>query len=173
MNDILTQTTHLGPARVMSVEGHRVLVALGEAKAWATLAMAVHYAPAVGDTLLVIGREEVFYAIGVIAGRGRTTLTAPGDLELLAPHGRIDLHARDGIELRTSTLRCVADAWDAVCGTVRQRCSEFLCHVRGVVRWRARRSETTVEDVHRTRAGRIEQQAEGEVQIDGRKINLG
>jgi hypothetical protein len=177
MNDILTRTahltTHLGPAKVVTVEGHRVLVALGEAKAWATLAMPVYYAPAVGDTLLVLGREEVFYAIGVIAGRGRTSLVAPGDLELLAPHGRIDLHARDGIELRTSALRCVADAWDAVFGTVRQRCSEFLCHVRGVLRWRAQRSETSVEQVHRTRAGSIVQHAEGEVQIDGRKINLG
>jgi hypothetical protein len=173
MNQVLTHTTHLGPARVLAVEGQRVLVALGEAKAWATLAMAVAYAPVAGDLLLVIGKEELFYAIGVIAGRGRTTLTAPGDLELLAPHGRIDLRARDGIELRTSTMRFVADKWDAVFGAVRQRCSEFLCHVRGVVRWHARRAETTVDEVHRTQAGRIVQRAEGEVQIDGSKINLG
>jgi hypothetical protein len=173
MNDVLIHATHLGPAAVLAVEGNRVLVALGDAKAWARMATAVAYAPAVGDVLLVIGRDEAFYAIGVLAGRGRSTLLAPGDLELLAPNGRIDLRARDGVELRTSTFRLVADTWDAVLGSVRQRCSEFLCQVRGVLRLSARRAETTVDDVHRTRAGRIVQQAEGEVQIDGRKINLG
>lgn len=171
MNDVLTHATHLGPAPVLAIEGRRVLVGLGDAKAWATLAIA--YQPAPGDVLLVVGREQAFYVIGVIAGRGRTTLLAHGDLELLAPHGRIALHARDGVELRTSTFRLVADTFDAVLGAVRQRCSEFLCHVTGALRWRARRADTDVDEVHRTRAGRIVQQAEGEVQIDGSKINLG
>lgn len=172
MNDLLT-VHHLGPARVLATEGSRVLVSLGEARAWATLAMPLAYAPEVGDTLLVVGKDEAFYAIGVIAGRGRTSLTAAGDLSLSAPHGRIDLHARDGVEVRSSVFRCVAEKWDAVLGTVRQRCSELWFQVRGVARWRAQRSETTVDDVARTRAGRIVQQARGAVQIDGEKVELG
>lgn len=173
MNEMLTETTYLGPARVLDVDGQRLLVAMGHAKAWATPAMAFQYAAVAGDTLLVIGKPEVYYAIGVIAGRGRTTLRAAGDLELVAPHGRIDLQARDGIEIRTSVLRTIADKWDGAFGAVRQRCTEFLCHVRGALRWRARRHETAVDEVHRIRAGRISHEAEGEVQIDGRKINLG
>ena len=37
-------------------------------KAWATPAMPYSYAAEPGDTLLVIGQDELFYVIGVIAG---------------------------------------------------------------------------------------------------------
>lgn len=179
MNDTLAPSSssgtlqHLGPARVLALEHSRILVGLGTAQAWATMAMAVHYQPNVGDVLLVIGNGETFYVIGVLSGSGRTVMNAPGELELSAPHGRIQLHARDGIELRSSVVRLIADKWDAIVGVIRQRCDDLLCQVRGVARWRAKRSETRVDDVHRTQAGRIVQQAEGDVLIDGRKINLG
>jgi hypothetical protein len=173
MNTLLTQTSYLGPATVLSVEPGRALVMLPAAKAWATLALGIGYSPAAGDVLLVIGKDDTFYIIGVIAGRGRSTLVAHGDLELKAPNGRIDLLARDGITLRGGLVQIVAKTWETVAETVRQRFDELCCQVKGVMRWRSKRAETEVEELHRTHAGRIVQQADKDVSIDGEKIHLG
>lgn len=164
---------YLGHGQVLATEPGRVLVGLTGAKAWATLALGNGYAPVVGDVLLVIGKGDAFYVIGVIAGRGRTTFVAHGDLELKAPHGRIDLVAREGIALRGGLVQIVAKAWETVAGTVRQRFDELCGQVKGVMRWRAGRAETEVDDVHRTSAGRIVQHAQKDVSIDGEKIHLG
>ena len=168
-----SETTFLGPAQVLDTDGARVLVAMPDQKAWATPAMPYSYAAEPGDTLLVIGQEELFYVIGVIAGAGRTTLHAPRDLEIAAPHGRIAMQAKDGVEVRASTVRFIADKWDAVLGTVRQRCKELWTNVTGVARFRSKRRESRVEDTDRVRAGRIVSKAERDVQIDGEKIHLG
>ena len=164
---------YLGHGQVLAVDNGRVLVALSGAKAWATMALGNGYAPVVGDVLLVIGKGEAFYVIGVIAGRGRTTLSAHGDLELRAPHGRIDLLARDGINLRAGLVQIVGKTWEVVAETVRHRFGELCCQVKEVMRWRSKRAETEVEDVHRTQAGRIVQRADKDVSIDGEKIHLG
>lgn len=170
---ILEAASYLGPARTMAVEPGRVLVALPEAKAWATLALATNYTPVTGDVLLVIGQHGSFYVIGVIAGRGRTSLLAHGDLEIRAPHGRIDLLARDGIALRGGLVQVIAKTFDTVVDSVKQRCKELFVQVAGTARTRAKRSETEVEEVHRTQAGRIVQRADKDVSIDGEKIHLG
>jgi hypothetical protein len=170
---VTNRASFLGPARALAVQDRRVLVALPQAKAWATLALAQGYEPVEGDVLLVIGQEEAFFVIGVIAGRGRTTLRAHGDLELSAPHGRIDLLARDGIALRGGPVQVVAKAFEAAVDTLKQRCKDLFVAVTDTFRTRSRRLETEVEETHRTTAGRIVQRAEQDVTIDGEKIHLG
>lgn len=172
-NKMLQGASYLGPARAIAIESGRVLVEMAEAKAWATLALANGYTPAVGDVLLVIGQEGTFYVIGVIAGRGRTSLCAHGDLEIRAPHGRIDLLARDGIALRGGLVQVIAKTFDTVVDSVKQRCKELFVQVAGTARTKAKRSETEVEEVCRTQAGRIVQRADQDVSIDGEKIHLG
>jgi hypothetical protein len=172
MNAVMTKASFLGSVRALAVEDRRVLVAFPEAKAWATLALQ-GYAPAVGDVLLVIGQDESFFVIGVIAGRGRTSISAHGDLELRAPHGRIDLLARDGIELRGGPVRVVAKAFEAVVDTLKQRCKDLFVTVTDTFRTRSKRVEHHADEVHRTTAGRIVQRAEQDVSIDGEKIHLG
>jgi hypothetical protein len=172
-NTTLHGATHLGPARALAIENGRVLVALADAKAWATVALANGYAPVVGDVLLVIGLHDAFYVIGVIAGRGRTSLTACGDLEIRAPHGSIHLLARDGITLRGGVVQVVAKAFESAVDSLRQRCKEMFVQVAGTFRTRAGRAETAVDEVHRTTAKRIVQRAEQDVSIDGEKIHLG
>ncbi len=173
MMNTVSQTTFLGPARVLETAGARVLVAMPGRKAWATPAMPYSYAAEVGDTLLVIGQDEMFYVIGVLEGAGTTTLRAAGDLDIAAPKGRIGLQAKHGVEVRTSTIRFVADKWDAVLGSVQQRCKELWSQVTGVARLRSKRREVRVEETDRVRAGRIVRQAQRDVQIDGEKIHLG
>lgn len=178
MNDLILDpaqrgVSFLGPARVLAVEGRRVLVALPEARAWATMALGYGYEPVAGDVLLVLGGGGAFWVTGVIAGRGRTTLTAHGDLELSAPHGRIELSARDGVTLRGRAVQLAAQTLDVVARRVRQRFGELRCMVRGVLRTRAGRAETDIEGTSRTRADRIVQLAQRDVTVDGEKIHLG
>lgn len=170
---LLASASYLGAGHVLSVETGRVLVQLPAAKAWATLALGNGYQPVERDVLLVIGKDEAFWVIGVVAGRGRTTLRAHGDLELQAPHGRIDLLARDGVTLRGGLVQIVAKTLEHVAETARQRFDELCSQVKGVMRWRSKRSETEVEETHRTHAGRIVQHADQDVSIDGDKIHLG
>ena len=172
MTAVMNKASFLGPARALAVQDRRVLVALPLAKAWATLALQ-GYQPAEGDLLLVIGQEDAFFVIGVIAGRGRTTLHAHGDLELHAPHGRIDLLARDGIALRGGPVQIVAKAFEAVVDTLKQRCKDLFVTVADTFRTHSRRQETEVDETQRTTAGRIVQRAQQDVTIDGEKIHLG
>jgi hypothetical protein len=173
MMNITSETTFLGPARVLETDGARVLVAMPEQKAWATPAMPYTYSAAPGDMLLVIGQADLFYVIGVLSGAGQTVLRAQGDLDIDAPHGRIGIRAKDGVEVHASTVRFVADTWDAVLGSVRQRCKELWSQVTGVARFKSKRRESRVEGTDRVRAGRIVSTAERDVQIDGEKIHLG
>lgn len=172
-SSLLAQASYLGPGHVLAVEPGRVLVSLPAAKAWATLALGNGYKPVERDVMLVIGKDDAFWVIGVVAGRGRTTLHAHGDLELQAPHGRIDLLARDGITVRGGLVQVIAKTFEQVAETARQRFDELCCQVKGVMRWRSKRAETEVEEVHRTHAGRIVQHADKDVSIDGEKIHLG
>lgn len=173
MNSLLAQASYLGPGHVLAIEPGRVLVSLPTAKAWATLALANGYAPAVHDVLLVIGKDDAFWVIGVIAGAGRTTLLAHGDLEIKAPKGKIDLLARDGVTVRGNFVQVIAKTFEQVADSVRQRFDEFCCQVKGVMRWRSKRSETDVEETCHTHAERIVQLADKDVSIDGEKIHLG
>src|SRR5262249_13392719 len=69
----------LGQASVTAVEGPDVVVELPDgAEARVALAFTFPYAPAPGDVLLVIGKDGTHYAIGVLHGAGKTTLTFPG-----------------------------------------------------------------------------------------------
>ena len=70
-------------------------------------------------------------------------------------------------------MQIVAKTWEVVAEAVRQRCDELCCQVKGAMRWRSKRAETEVEELHRTHAGRIVQQADQDVSIDGEKIHLG
>ncbi|MCR9244816.1 MAG: DUF3540 domain-containing protein [bacterium] len=169
----LTATSYLGPAKVVEARTGRILVAMPDKKAWVTPAMQFTYEASAGDTLLVIGQDDLFYAIGVLNGSGRTALQVPGDLDLQAPHGRIRMQARDGLEFRAKAVQFVAEAWDAALGTVRQSCEELWTKVRGAMRISTRRRETRIRETDRTRAGRIIQTAAKDVQIDGEKIHLG
>lgn len=172
-NEAELDLSHFGPATVQSVEGQRVLVTLGKAKAWATLAMPHGYQPVAGDVLLVLGRAGSFYAIGVISGRGRTVMTSHGDLELRAPNGNITLAARDGIVARSSVIRMVADTWEMAVDTLRQRCRRLLTQVSEVLRLRGRRVDVAATKSYRLTADRITQRAATDVHIDGEKIHLG
>lgn len=169
----LEQTTYLGPAEVVRVEPGRVQIDLPDDQPWAQLALAFPYQPAVGDLLLVVGQEEAWYVIGVLRGAGKTSLTVPGDLEIRAPQGRIEMSAGKGVTIRGPLVRVVANKLELAARSVFERFTEATRWIQGAFQLRAGRVRTRVEESYRLQAGRIVQNAQDDVKIDGEKIHLG
>src|SRR5579872_2773850 len=83
---------YLGPASVNAVSAHEVTVSLTTGEiARAELALALPYAPAVGDVLLVIGANGKHYAIGVVRGTGQMDLSFHGNVQLRSLSGKVSL----------------------------------------------------------------------------------
>lgn len=172
-NESLEDSGYLGPARVGRVAGARVGLDLPDGRVWAQSALGYSYRVTPGDTVLAIGRNGAWFVIGVLEGRGKTTFTAPGDIEFRAPRGRIDLISAEGLRLRSPSVKICSDELEIVARSVRERFNSARRWVKDTFEVRAGRSRTLVEKTHRLMAGRIVERAEGDVKIDGRKIHLG
>src|SRR5947209_7388200 len=105
----LETITYLGPARVLQVADQQLLLELPDARAWGQTALAYPYQPEPGDSVLAIGHEDHWYVIGVLEGKGATSFTAPADLRLLAPRGKIELMSSGGVSIRSTTVQIAAD----------------------------------------------------------------
>ena len=99
--------------------------------------------------------------------------SAPGDLVLRAPCGRIELTAADGIALKSRRVAVTADKLELLARTVIERFGRAARWVRETFHVRAGRLRSRVEGDYRLRAGRIWEVADAEVKIDGTKIHLG
>jgi len=148
---------YVGPASATKVEERRILVKMPDGeKAWARMAMTLPYRPVEGDDLLVVHHEGDAYVIGVIEGRGETTLRAPGTLILEAPH----VHIKAG-KFEVTTNRIVEKARDV------------YRWISGIFQVKAGRMRTSVEEDYHLRAGTTTLKARGDVNVDGQSINLG
>jgi hypothetical protein len=164
----------LGPASVVAVETDgavRVAGPSGEVRA--EMALPVAYEAVPGDVLLVVGRGEEQWVIGVIAGKGRTTLSTEGDLTLRSAGGAIALEAERGVAIRgasfdvdVQTLRVIAhDAIETFASALRRVASLFSVH--------AGSTHTVVENGSYTQAKTAAIQTEETVTINGKQIHLG
>lgn len=169
----LQPSIYLGPAEVVEVDRTRVRIAFPDQKAWAEPALGYPYAFEPADKVLVISQDERWYIIGVLEGTGKTTFTAPGDLNFKAPRGAIHLASREGVTVRSPVVRLHAGKLEIVARTVHERFEEATRWVKQLFRLRAGRTDTRVEGTCRTRATRIIERAKDDVSIDGRKIRLG
>ncbi len=171
---MLTETTaRLGTATILAVDGARVKLSIGEDEIPAVLALAFPYRPAPGDTVLAVGQDDAWYVIGVLKGRGVTSIVAPGDLELSAPNGSIGLKASDGVRIEAPHVAFKADRLEVAARTVFERFVKAYRRVADAFHLRAGRVRTTVTGAWDVRAGRIAERADGDVRIDGEKIYLG
>ena len=137
------------------------------------MALAFPYRPALGDTLLVVGREGALYVIGVLEGTGATVLAFAGGVELRAQGGPLRLASDQTIELaapevlvQAGNLRLFAESAVEKLGTLYQ-------HVRGLFRARAGESETLVDEGAITRAKSATILTEESMSINGKQIHLG
>ena len=164
---------YLGPATVLAVSDRRVDLALPDGRCTAQIAISQSYAPVVGDTVLAVCRAEEWFVIGLIQGTGTTTFTAPGDLELQAPRGRIELLARDGVFLTSDLVEIVATRIELTARHVIERFHSLTQWIGESLHRRLGRMHTTVEGDYELRAGRITEIADEDVAIDGKTIHLG
>jgi hypothetical protein len=169
----LERSTYLGPAQVLQRNDRGVQLELPDELAWATVALAFPYQPAVGDKVLAIGRAGTWYVIGVIEGSGTTTLMVRGDLKLLAPHGKIELMAGAGVTIHSSIVRILADRIEVLARTIFEKFTSASRWVKELFHLRAGHARTIVSSTYRVKAKRIVERAEDDVHIDGRKIHLG
>jgi hypothetical protein len=168
------QADYLGAAEVVSVAGRSVEVRLPDgAVAQATMALALPYEAEPGDLLLVIGKEDAYFVIGVIAGTGRTTLTLPGDVDLRAANGKLRLRGDEGLELlgpeleiRTGKLRMIADAVVHQFSSLSQRVARLLSVHAG-------EAHTVVDGAQVTQAQSAAMITEGTMTLNGKQIHLG
>lgn len=171
---LLETTTYLGPARILEVDGNRIQVSLPEGEeACALMALASPYAPVAGDVVLTIGHEGNYFVIGVLQGTGKTTFTVPGDLELRAPRGTINLVSGKGVGIRAPQFSVKAGKIRILARSIAEKFTSAMRRVTDLLQIRAGRMRTISENQYTVRAGRIVQRAKGDVKIDGKKINLG
>ena len=170
------ERVQFGPARVVAVEGRRLLAVL-ESEPGVTVsarsALAQSYAAAAGDEVLVIGRGGDWYVVGLLAGTGATSFVAPGDIEFAAPRGRVEFVARDGVFLKSGLVEIVADTLTLTARHVVERFTNLTQRVAEAVHQRFGRVRSHVEGDYDLKAGRIKELADEEVTIDGKKIYLG
>ena len=70
---------YLGPGHVVAIVPHEVEVEIrGGERARAQMALSIPYEPCVGDVLLVIGKDDEHYVIGVLHGSGQDLALLPG-----------------------------------------------------------------------------------------------
>jgi hypothetical protein len=171
--DQLANTQFLGAARILRMDGARLLLAINDQQAWACSAVGYPYSFQIDDVVLAIGQLDEWYVIGVLHGTGKTSLQVPGDLQLVSPTGSIELIAAKGITLRSPAVQIVATRLQITAKKLRERFEQASRWVTGGFDIVAKRMTTRVSQGYRLNAGKIVERAVGDVKIDGNKIHLG
>jgi hypothetical protein len=145
-------------------------------------AMPLHYEAAPGDELLVLGADpQAMYAIGVLRGRGKVTLRAPGDLTLETPEGALRLTAARGVTLKSQVeivteapaVRCVAGKLEIAAQRVIQRARDVYFWVSELFQVKSHRLRATADSTCHIHAQETHLRADQTVSIDGQSIHLG
>jgi hypothetical protein len=166
---------YLGPARVIAADGDEIRVELpgGGPSIPVELAFSLHYEPVAGDQLLVIGRAERHYAIGVLHGAGRTVLSLAGNVELHARGGALSLSGDNGVAIRGPEIDVEAGKIRVVAGAVVQKFHSLYQRVSALLSVRAEEVHTVVDKTAFTKAKNATLLTEETVTVNGKQILLG
>jgi len=168
----LAQDTFFGPARIVEIDGKRVQVETPDAFPWARVAVVHCYRPTVGDQVVVAGRGEEWFVIGVLDAKGPTVFTAPGDMEFHAPRGNMKFQASERLQLRARMLDLMGETVEVAAKTLVQTAQEILTWARKGLRLRSESMRTDVEKLSHHKAGEIVQDAKGDARINAKTIHL-
>jgi hypothetical protein len=165
---------YLGPAEVVDVHGPSVEVEMPDGRrAEATLALALPYEPVAGDVLLVIGRGEACYVIGVLRGHGRTAIAVQGDVEIASLEGKVVISGGRGVEVRGPEVEVSAGKLRMAADAVVQRFTSVVQRVTELLSVHAGQSHTLVDEGSFSQSKRAVLQTEETVTINGKEIHLG
>jgi hypothetical protein len=165
---------YLGPGYVVAVEPHEVTVEIrGGERARAQMALSIPYAPAISDVLLIIGKGDEHYVIGVLHGSGKTSLTFEGAVDVRATGGPLTLSSDQGVaihgpevEIQSGKLQVFADAVVERFGSLYQR-------VRDALNIHTGKAHTVVDDASFMTAKNASIVTEETMSINGNEIHLG
>jgi hypothetical protein len=164
---------YLGPASVVAVAGSAVEVELPSgAVVEARLALAYPYQPAAGDTLLVIGRGDACYVIGVLSGAGTAVLSFPGPVELRA-RGPLTLAGSEGVQIEGPEVSIDTGKLRVMAGAVVEKLGSLYQRVSAMWSVRAEEAEMVVDKGSLTRAKSATILTEETMTINGKQIHLG
>ncbi len=164
----------LGPGEVTAIDGTVIHVRLPDgSSAIAALALAYPYEPAVGDVLLVIGKDAGHYVIGVLHGTGRASLTFHGDVDLRAIGGAIGLHADKGVEIDAPELVVRARRLLTIADSVVERLGSLYQRVTSLARLHAGEVSTVADETASTQAKSAVITADEAVTVNGKQVLLG
>jgi hypothetical protein len=167
-------TEYLGPARVTRVAPHALEVEIrGGERAAAQMALAFPYAPAEGDVLLVIGKGDEHWVIGVIQGTGRAALAFQGGVEISATGGPLTLTSDRGVAIRGPDVEVEAGKLEVLAGSVVERFTSLYQRVRDAWNVRAGEAHTIVDGSSHLTAKDASIVTEETMSINGSEIHLG
>jgi Protein of unknown function (DUF3540) len=165
---------YLGPAEVLETTDEGVRARLrGGAVVSASLALALPYAPVIGDLLLLIGKGEEFYAIGILRGSGKTSLRLQGDVDLHAEGGALHLSADKGVRIEAPEVDIETGRLRTVATSVVQKCTSLYQRVSALLSVHAGQSHTVVDEASFSRSKSAAILTEETVTINGKQIHLG
>ncbi len=165
---------YLGPADVTRVQASEVFVELPEgATVQVQLAFAFPYEPSVGDTLLVIGKDGQHYAIGVLRGIGKASLSFHGDVEVRATGGTLTLTADKGIEMNGPDVSVRAGSLRLYAEKAVEKFTWLHQRVASLMSVHAKEMHTIVEESATTNAKSATITTEETVTVNGKQIHLG
>lgn len=182
---IIDTAQYLGPAEVVTAAGKPGYVEVrlldGEI-VWARLALAFPYLPALSDEVLVVFQQpSQAYVIGVLQGRGVTTLQVPADLTLAAPNGSIrllagkavQLNGTESVDISTPRATVRAKRLNLLATTLVQRIGNAYTWATGLLQFKGRSIRTVTDEGWLLRADRVHVKTSGNTSIRGKTIHLG
>jgi hypothetical protein len=165
---------YLGPAVVTDASPQAVQARLPDGSCVrAEMALAFPYEPRTEDVVLVIGRGDAHYVIGVIRGAGETRLSFQGNVDLRAVGGTLTLSGDSGVKVRGKELEILAGAVKVVADSMVQKLSSAYQRVTGLLSVRAGESHTIVDGASTSRSKSGVILTEEKMTINGKQIFLG
>ncbi|MFO0615143.1 MAG: DUF3540 domain-containing protein [Polyangiaceae bacterium] len=163
---------YLGPARVVDASSASPVVELGGRTVRAELALAFPYACAVGDSLLVIGRGERFYVIGVLASNGEVALRFMGDVRIQAVGGKLALEGDEGVRVRGKSIDLVASRVKTLADSIVERANDVYRRVKDTLSEHSGEKRVLVDGSLSTRAESAATTTSGVITMNGKEIHL-
>ncbi len=176
--------TYLGPATVVGIEkNNTVTVRMPDGESCrARLALSLPYQAVEGDEVLAIRQEgETAFVIGLLQSQGKATLRVAGDLSIEAPNGKIDFSSAKGISLcdqksitaEAPHVQISAGKLELLAEQVIQRAKNIYQWVSELVQTRSRRFRMMASSTFQLHSHRTYLQADADMNVRGKKINLG
>jgi hypothetical protein len=165
---------YLGPAAVTAIRAGELEVRLPTgALVRAQSALAFPYRPALEDLVLVIGKEDEHYVIGVLRGAGDTTLAFQGNVSVRAVGGRLDLAGDEGVAVRGRELDVVVGALKVVAESMMHKAATAYQRITGLLSVHAGESHAIVDGASLSRSKNETILTEEKMTINGKQIYLG